>query len=74
MLLNFSVTNYGCIKERQTLSLKAKITDDNISNNIFLASLKHESEKQLIRSLVMYGPNASGKSTLIKALAFFKKF
>jgi uncharacterized protein len=74
MLLNFSVTNYGCIKERQTLSLEAKITDDNISNNIFLAPLKHESEKQLIRSLVMYGPNASGKSTLIKALAFLEKF
>jgi uncharacterized protein len=71
MLLNFSVTNYGCIKERQTLSLEANKADNNLVNNKFSPS---KNKKKLIRSLVMYGPNASGKSTLIKALAFLEKF
>lgn len=71
MLLNFSVTNYGCINERQTLSLEASTTDDNIVNNTFAPS---KSKKKLMRSLVMYGPNASGKSTLINALSFLEKF
>lgn len=71
MLLNFSVTNYGCINERQTLSLEASTTDDNIVNNTFAPS---KNKKKLMRSLVMYGPNASGKSTLINALSFLEKF
>ncbi len=72
MLLNFSVTNYGCINERQTLCLEAKTTDDTLLSNTFKPN--KSKKQQLIRSLVMYGPNASGKSTLINALSFLEQF
>jgi uncharacterized protein len=72
MLLNFSVTNYGCINERQTLCLEANTADDTFSSNTFKPN--KNKKQQLMRSLVMYGPNASGKSTLINALFFLDRF
>lgn len=71
MLLNFSVTNFGPIKERQTLSLLADETDNALPGNTFLSKAKRQ---KLVRSLVMYGPNASGKTTLVKALNFLDEF
>ncbi len=69
MLIEFSVTNYRSILERQTLNLTASAYSELESLNTF-AYDTGDSSPRLLRSTVLYGPNASGKSTLIQALRF----
>lgn len=72
MLIDFSVTNYRSILERQTLSMAASSYFKELEvPNTFDPGLL-EKVPRLLRSAVMYGPNASGKSTLIQALSFVK--
>ncbi len=70
MLIEFSVTNYRSILERQTLNMAAS---PNFKKLESLNTFDPESSSglpRLMRSTVLYGPNASGKSTLIQALKF----
>lgn len=69
MLVEFSVTNFRSINQRQTLTLVASAYDELQDLNTFEAGLP-DASLRLLRSSVLYGPNASGKSTLIQALAF----
>lgn len=70
MLIDFSVTNYRSILERQTLSMAASSYFKELEAlNTFDVGLV-EKVPRLLRSTVLYGPNASGKSTLIQALKF----
>lgn len=69
MLIEFSVENYRSIRERQTLSLVASSANQELEACNSFASL---SNARLLKSCVLYGPNASGKSTLISALSFLK--
>ncbi|MHB1175107.1 MAG: AAA family ATPase [Sulfuriferula sp.] len=72
MLIEFSVTNYRSILERQTLSMAASSYFKELEAlNTFDAGLDKKAPG-LLRSTVLYGPNASGKSTLIQALKFMK--
>lgn len=72
MLLEFSVTNYRSIRERQTLSMASSAYFGEMSTlNTFEADTG-EKTPRLLRSAVLYGPNASGKSTLIQALDFMQ--
>lgn len=72
MLLDFSVTNYRSIKDRQTLSMAASAYFKEMESlNTFEAGVG-EKAPRLLRSAVLYGPNASGKSTLIQALDFMQ--
>ena len=72
MLIDFSVTNYRSILERQTLSMAASSYFKELETlNTFDVGLV-EKVPRLLRSTVLYGPNASGKSTLIQALKFVK--
>lgn len=72
MLLDFSVTNYRSIRERQTLSMAASAYFKELESlNTFDAGTG-EKAPRLLRSAVLYGPNASGKSTLIQALDFMQ--
>lgn len=72
MLIDFSVTNYRSILERQTLSMAASSYFKEFETlNTFDVGLV-EKVPRLLRSTVLYGPNASGKSTLIQALKFVK--
>lgn len=74
MLIEFSVTNYRSIKERQTLSMVTSPAFKELeSPNTFLSQQNEGMPPRLVRSAVLYGPNASGKSTLIQALQFVKK-
>jgi hypothetical protein len=73
MLIEFSVTNYRSILERQTLSMAASAYFKEYEElNTFAAALDGNMPR-LLRSSVLYGPNASGKSSLIQALQFVKK-
>jgi uncharacterized protein len=72
MLIEFSVTNYRSILERQTLNMAASTYFKELETlNTFIPD-QDDSVPRLLRSSVLYGPNASGKSTLIQALQFVK--
>lgn len=63
MLLEFTVGNFLSFKEPVTLSMEAASITDS-PENVFAAG-KHT----LLKSVVVYGANASGKSNLLLALA-----
>lgn len=66
MLVEFSVTNFRSIHARQTLSLVAGPGREHRQRNLVSTS---QDIGQLLRSAAIYGPNAAGKSNLLKALA-----
>lgn len=73
MLIEFNVTNYRSIKETQTLSMvKSKYYDDLEEKNCFDSDVG--SPNKLLRTAVIYGPNAAGKSNLIRAIHFMQSF
>lgn len=66
MLLEFTVGNYLSFKDKKTLCLEASpITE--FPENLFEAGAYN-----VLRSVVLYGANSSGKSNLIKALIQMK--
>jgi AAA15 family ATPase/GTPase len=69
MLLNFSVENFRSIKERRTLSLEATADDELEATHVH-----EEGGIRVLRSVVIYGPNASGKSGLLDAMGSMRSF
>ena len=67
MLVNFSFSNYKCFKDKVTLSL---VSCDSKGDGIY--SKRSEFSYSVLKSIVIYGANASGKSKLFDALLFFK--
>jgi energy-coupling factor transporter ATP-binding protein EcfA2 len=67
MLIEFSVTNFRSFRERQTLSMVATPRLRK-RENVFKPELIGEKFPDLLKVAVIYGPNASGKSNLLKAL------
>lgn len=65
MLIEFSVSNFRSIRERQTLSLVASSDMKHLPQNVIAGE---NEELHLLRSAVIYGPNAAGKSNLLRAL------
>jgi len=63
MLVEFKVANYRSFREEQTLSLVAS-KDTQLRDNCV-----DQGKLRLLKAVGIYGPNASGKSNLIKALA-----
>ena len=73
MILEFCITNYLSIKEEQKISFIATSLKENTIEPNMLFKVG-DTELSLLRSAVIYGANASGKSNVLKALAFYKKF
>lgn len=69
MLIEFSVGNYRSIKEIVTLSMVAAPITEHEDTHVFAVD-----KFELLKSAVIYGANASGKSNLLKALWFMKWF
>jgi AAA15 family ATPase/GTPase len=71
MIVDFSVQNFASIWQKQTLAMNAaKIVSRNKSldkSNLITVSDK----LSLLKSKAIYGANASGKSTMLKALSSF---
>jgi len=72
MLIEFSVTNYRSFLPPQSLTLTANTSTELQEENSFISPVSNL--PRLLRSAVVYGPNAAGKSNLIHAIAFMKKF
>lgn len=72
MLIEFKVTNFRSVKETQTLSMVAGngLKDRALESNTFESGITNF--PKLVRSSVIYGPNASGKSNLIAAITFME--
>jgi uncharacterized protein len=71
MLLKFSVENYLSFKEPAIISFDPG-TIKEYKENVFFPSF--ESSNPLLKCLGLFGKNASGKSNMIKAVAFMKDF
>lgn len=65
MLIEFSVQNYKSISDRQTLSLVASKGEENEKNLVKIEEVK---SLNLLKTAVIYGPNAAGKSNIIQAI------
>ena len=65
MLIEFSVENFRSIKDKITLSMDSG-SGKKLPNNL----IKLSENQNLIKSAAIYGPNASGKSNLIKSIYF----
>lgn len=73
MLIQLSIRNYKTFKERTVLSLVASNYDKETreDENIIIEPTFN---LRLVKSAVIYGANASGKSKFIEALLFMKHF
>ena len=72
MLVEFSVKNFRSIKDLQTISfvatnLKSSINNKEVDEN----NICSFGDAKLLKTVGIYGPNASGKSNVIKALEYF---
>ena len=75
MLIDFSVTNYKSIKDEALLSLVADRAQEHEKTHLITPKLSGESRAiSLLRSAVIYGPNAAGKTNLIRAFKLMRDF
>ena len=63
MLAEFRVSNYRSFKDEQVLSMVATSEESKGSNSVKIGKYN------ILKSAVVYGANASGKSNLIQAMA-----
>jgi len=71
MLIRFTVENFLSFNQRTDFNM---IASEENSHPCHAVKGKSENEISLLRSSVVYGANASGKSNLIRAMAFAKEF
>jgi uncharacterized protein len=65
MLIEFSVSNYRSFRERQVLSLAATASKE-LLNNTCRSGIRNLAP--LLRTIAVYGPNAAGKTNLVRAV------
>jgi uncharacterized protein len=70
MLLEFRVRNYRSIRDEQVLTLIASGDKELLETHLAPTGLK--AAPHALRSAVVYGPNASGKSSLLRALDYLR--
>ena len=68
MIVNFSIQNFGPIKDRQTLSFEA-----DKSTHLEDAYIVNAGDVRLLKLALIYGANASGKTTILEALDFLRQ-
>ena len=69
MLLKFTVGNYKVFKEKTSLDLRAANVSELSGTNVLVTE-----REDILKSAVIYGKNAGGKSSLLHALEFMKDF
>ena len=71
MLIEFSVSNFRSIKEEQTLTMIADSGKLKLENTFMP---EDNNKLKLLKSSVIYGANASGKTNIIKAFSALNAF
>lgn len=67
MIINFNISNFGAVKEFQSLTFEADRSDHLESTYVV-----HASGLRLLKIALIYGANASGKTTILNALEFLR--
>lgn len=70
MLIRFHVTNHLSFRDEVTLSLlpsKSRLLNDHLLQD------RRGKAVEVLPLLALYGANASGKSNLVKSLAFLRR-
>lgn len=73
MIIEFCVSNFLSIKEELKVSFIGTSLKESLSEDNDILPLG-DTSISLLRSTVIFGANASGKSNVLKALAFYKHF
>lgn len=68
MIINFSVQNFGSIKDKQTMSFEAD-KSQHLEDYFIIKSING---LRLLKLGLIYGANASGKTSVLKALDFLR--
>lgn len=68
MITSLSIENFGPIKDKQTLSFEAD-NSDHLEEHYIIKSGKF----RLLKLALIYGANAAGKTTILKALQFLRE-
>ena len=65
MILSFKIENFRSIKSPVTIDLttEKRLNEDDLPHNSFV-----QNENEIVKSLVLYGRNASGKSNILLSL------
>ena len=71
MVLEFKVENFRSFKHEQVFSFVAEATKSK-PHNVFDVPLPKGNDVRLLKSAVVYGANASGKSNFLKALGILR--
>jgi hypothetical protein len=67
MIINFSVQNFGSFNDKQTLSFEA-----DKSTHLEDTYIVNVGGQRILKLALIYGANASGKTTILKALDFLR--
>jgi uncharacterized protein len=70
MLIRFKVANYRSIREPQKLSMVPAAAKEHLETHSSPSGIKDPG--RLLRSAVIYGPNAAGKSNVLRAFQFMQ--
>ena len=70
MLVQFRVSNFLSFKDEVTFSMVSANIKEHFDSNVFQA----RKDLRLLKSAVIYGANASGKSNLFNAMKFMRSF
>lgn len=68
MIINFSLQNFGSVREEQVLTFEAD-KSDHLEDHYVI----HAGGYRLLKLGLIYGANASGKTTILRALHFLRK-
>lgn len=69
MLIDFAITNFRSIKEKQIFSMQPVATVKELPENICTGK---DNDFKILKSMIIYGRNGSGKSNLLKAFQALK--
>lgn len=71
MIIEFSVKNYRSIRDLQTISFKATGLKSPVGSDIDADNIVKCNGVSLLKTVGLYGANASGKSNMLMALSYF---
>jgi uncharacterized protein len=70
MLVEFKITNYRSFRDLQTFSMVAGTGKEHLETHTLDSGIRELG--RLLRSAAIYGPNAAGKTNLLRALQFMQ--
>lgn len=71
MIIEFSVKNYRSIKDLQTISFKATGLKSPADSETDAKNIFKNNDLSILKTIGLYGANASGKSNMLMALSYF---